>query len=220
MRFLLLHHYWRVGTPSVDACARIAVALSQAGHEVRVLALGDCEAAPPPPAWLTIVPFDDSLALGPMTVAPNSAPPRFAGEPGPGLMFIELSDEQLAIYRARLRSILDQQIDGFNPHLIHAHHLWVWAQLALETGAPYVVLTQPDEFEEQAIDDHRFRELALQAAENATYLFVASEQAAARVAELYGELETPVTMLPPEAELPRFYAAAARQRLGPGADLR
>ena len=34
---------------------------------------------------------------------------------------------------------LDAQIDRFDPHVIHAQHIWVQGQLALETGVPYVL---------------------------------------------------------------------------------
>ena len=46
---------------------------------------------------------------------------------------------QISRYRDAWRRRLDREVDRFNPHVIHAGHLWWDAQLALETGVPYVV---------------------------------------------------------------------------------
>ena len=62
----------------------------------------------------------------------------------------------MALYRERTRRRLDELIESFNPHVIHAQHIWVQGQLALETGVPYVLNAWGPELIDYASDE-RYR---------------------------------------------------------------
>ena len=89
----------------------------------------------------------------------------------PAGRFASLNDDQVTAYRSEFRKHLDQEVSQFDPHIIHVQHLWVQAELALETGVPYVVSAYAEDF--AAYDaDPRYRALADQAAENASRIFI------------------------------------------------
>jgi hypothetical protein len=123
--------------------------------------------------------------------------PRFGSEePAAGRpTFAELADGDLARYRDCLRRRLDQEILRFDPHVIHAQHLWILGQLALESGVPYVLNAWGDELAE-CQQDARYRPLAEQAAENASRILVATPATQQRVESLF-ELTADRTLLMP-----------------------
>ena len=88
----------------------------------------------------------------------------------------------------------------------------MWAQLALETGAPYCVSVWPQELAESA---SRYLELAQQAYENSARLFVDVPEHRLQLHSRFGDSEAPVETLPAPTELAQIYADAVRQRLGP-----
>ena len=112
--------------------------------------------------------------------------PRFDVADGAtdGVAFSQLSDGQLSEYRENLRRRLDGQIDRFNPHVLHAQHVWLEGQLALETGVPYVLNAWHDELAGPAADA-RFQDLVAQAAENANRILVPDEAVRSRVAAAF-----------------------------------
>ena len=134
MRVLVTHHF------PFDACAsgryshELAASLLAAGHEVRCLivdAVGN--GSEPFPVRRMVCRALDPLADLPFDV------PCFASEPLGSQTFEGLSSQQLADYREKFRRLLDREVEDFDPHLIHAQHIWVQGQLALETGVSYLL---------------------------------------------------------------------------------
>ena len=62
--------------------------------------------------------------------------PCLGSHPFTRLSFADLSDDQIVEYRNALRRKLDRCVERFDPHLIHCQHAWLFAHLALESGAP------------------------------------------------------------------------------------
>jgi hypothetical protein len=69
---------------------------------------------------------------------------------------------------------LDAEVDQFDPHIVHAQHVWVGAQLALETGVPYVASAWSVELAEYD-REARYRRWVEQAAENAARVLAEDE---------------------------------------------
>ena len=157
--------------------------------------------------------------------------PRFDVPDGAsdGVAFSQLSDGQLSEYRENLRRRLDGQIDRFNPHVLHAQHVWLEGQLALETGVPYVLNAWHDELAGPAADA-RFQDLVAQAAENASRILVPDEAVRSRVAAAFdgaadrtmimprklhaGALDASVASSDTSARLIALYQAVLEERFG------
>ncbi len=186
MRILFLHHFPLTADAVGRLVERWALALVAAGHEVRALVVDDGTQGDEP----FVV---DRITCGQRGARPSEMAdeldfelPRFADAApvATGGRFVDLSDEQLARYRHRLRRQLDQQIDHFNPHIIHAQHVWVQGQLALESGVPYVLGAWGPELADYHADP-RYRPIANQAAENASRILAPDERLRQRVIETF-----------------------------------
>ena len=153
-------------------------------------------------------------ALDPMADLPFDVP-CFASEPLGSQTFEGLSNQQLADYREKFRRLLDREVEDFDPHLIHAQHIWVQGQLALETGVSYLLTAWGAELESYDADP-RYRALADQAAENAGKILVHDEAIRQRVLDLFEDVADRTIVLPgvsPEA-LGRIYASTFEARFG------
>jgi Glycosyl transferase 4-like domain len=175
MRILFLHHFPLRHSEAGPWVQRWALALAAAGHESRCLVVDRDEKTKDPnenksdafdTVRVTCRPGDPTADL------PFETPCFSTALPAATLStFVALSDRQLALYRERTRRRLDELIESFNPHVIHAQHVWVQGQLALETGVPYVLNAWGPELIDYASDE-RYRRLADQAAENAGQILV------------------------------------------------
>jgi hypothetical protein len=192
MRVLLTHHFPLTQSETGPLVQQWAMALASAGHEVRLLVVDEEHR------------FGETLTIERVVCGndPNAdltfQLPHFSTPPGDrGPTFSSLSDLQLARYRERLRRRLDAQILRFDPHLIHAQHVWLLGQLALETGVPYLLCAWgPELIDSQK--DTRFGALAEQAAENAGRILAVDEATMQRVVSLF-PAAAERTLLMPEA---------------------
>jgi hypothetical protein len=199
MRVLLTHHFpWRQ-SPVGRLVWNWALGLEAAGHEVQLLVV-DSEHR-----------FGERLEVHRVVCGddPNAdltfALPGFTPEQGPP--WSEMATADLALYRDRLRRRMDAVVMQFDPQVIHAQHIWLLGQLALETGVPYVLNAWGEEL--PAAADPRYRDLASIAAENATRILVPDATIAAHVSR---EFETPperLLVMPDELNLDDQQASRA-----------
>jgi len=161
MRILLTHHFPLDETAAGRLVTRLAQQLPAAGHEVRVLVVDDSLARPAPSFVRRLLcnPHEPQAEL-------TFTLPRFANDEASELTFDQLGDDQLECYRESLRQALDDEVATFDPHVIHAQHLWIFGYLALEAGVPYVLTAYGPEIE-TANRDPRYRRYLTQAGENA-----------------------------------------------------
>lgn len=132
------------------------------------------------------------------------AAPAFSGEK----TFASLSTAQTAAYREALRRMLDDEIDAFDPQIIHCQHLWLLAHLALESGVPYIATAR--EVELAMYDqDPRWQRIVCEAAENAGRIIVSDPSLAQRVHDRFGDLEGHVVVAPHLANIGSRSAADA-----------
>jgi hypothetical protein len=181
MRILFMHHFPLGLGEAGQLVQQWARALTAAGHEARLLIVDD------QPMGRESIEVDRVVcrASDPQADLPFELP-RFGTPQGERQQsaFTTLSDRQLAQYRDQLRRRLDVQIDRFDPHVIHAQHIWVGGQLALETGVPYLINAWGPELIDYERDE-RYRGLADQAAENAGRILVPHESLLRRVVETF-----------------------------------
>jgi hypothetical protein len=181
MRILLTHHF-PLGVGKVGCyVAGLAQALQAAEHDVRVICVGG------PPMWEGLELRSIAVGQGGSKFALPFGVPWFGVEPNGELTFESLSRDQLNAYRDVLRHELDVEVDTFDPQIIHAQHVWIWGQLALESGVPYVVNAWGAEFVSRARDDS-YRMYVDQAAENAGRIFVPDEHVRREVLETFDDV--------------------------------
>lgn len=164
MRVLLTSHqpfHQGIGGTNVF---RLFERLTAAGHDVRVFLAGalretKCDAR-------TIVcSSNDPAADYPYDLPTLYAIPFERGS------FPSLSDDRLGEYREALRVGFDEEIDYFDPHIVHVQHLWIDGHLALESGAPYVASAYAQELGASDADG-RFSRYVRETAENAGRILV------------------------------------------------
>lgn len=172
--------------------APLAHGLLSAGHEVQgVVVEGEPLAGDAVPIRRVVCRRGDAAADLPFDA------PRLGGPPQSGQTFFDLTDRQLAEYRDALRSALDAEIEAFDPHLVHAQHIWILGHLALEAGVPYVLSTSGLELSVYRVD-LRFRRYADEAAENAGRILATSEAVREDVRATFGDLDGRIVIMPAE----------------------
>jgi hypothetical protein len=208
MRILLMHHF-PLGQSQAGSLVRIwSLSLESAGHETRLLIV-DRQSRDDQPLTVERV----VCRAGDPAADLAFDVPQFSASQG--LAFRALSDSQLAAYRDQLRRHLDAQIDRFDPHVIHAQHIWVQGQLALETGVPYVLNAWgPELIEYQS--DARYRTLADQAAENASRILVPDEGLLRQVRTMFAAAADRTLLMPPDLNPPDGVLPSAQVAAGNG----
>ncbi len=213
MRILFLHHFPLERSAVGRSVGQWMLALETAGHETRALVLDRQTDESPASRLRTVVCCKDDP-----TADLHFDVPLFSSESSAenSLTFLTLGDDQLASYRDRIRRHLDAEIDRFDPHVIHAQHIWIQGQLALETGVPYVLSAWGPELVEYA-KDPRYRMLADQAAENAGRILAAHHTVLEEVASTFEGLAGRVSVMGAELRLdspavtPAMQSEASRQ---------
>jgi hypothetical protein len=189
MRVLLTHHFSIEYGPAGAFCRDLAQILLSRGHEVRLLTIGgpsQCDDLP-----LHAIGVNQS---GHRRTLPFDVP-YFGLEPVGPLTFEQLTVEQIHEYRDVLRHVLDEYVMDFNPQIVHAQHAWLWAQLALESGVPYVLTVWGAELVTRARDE-RYRLFADQAVENASRIFVADEHVRREVLDTFEDVAQQTVLMP------------------------
>ena len=121
--------------------------------------------------------------------------PWFSAPRG-GMAFSDLSDAEIGAYREAMRRRLDVEVAEFNPQVIHAQHVWLSGQLALESGVPYVLTAWQAELD-AAASDRRYQPLADQAAENASRILAVDRVVLQRLRDRYEGVSDRIECVPP-----------------------
>jgi hypothetical protein len=197
MRILLLHHFPLEEPPAGPWVERCAQVLSAGGHEVRAIVVDQRRLAGDRMRVRRVVCSSTETAADlPFDL------PRFGSSPSvdQAHTFAKLSDQQVVAYRDALRSHLDAEVDAFDPHVIHAQHIWIGGQLALETGVPYVLNAWGPELLELATDP-RYRRWVEQAAENAGQILAPDQTLLDQIVEMFEPESGAPSVMPPALQL-------------------
>jgi hypothetical protein len=153
-----------------------------------------------------------------VTVEPGSAPSVFAIRSVHTRPLSPLpNDVELGEYREAFRQALDEEVAAWNPDLIHVQQASILAQLALESGAPYLITARGPEFK-MAAQDERLLALAQQGAENAGRILAADASTKARLSRLAEGIDERIEVLPAgeitAERILAIYRAVLEQRFG------
>lgn len=180
MRVLLVNHAPLSGLGSGYTMTCLAEALQADGHQVEAF-VGESQrgasAASFPVSKFVCNP-EDSRADLPFHL------PCFTVGPRIGMIFSEMSDEQIAAYRETFRQALLEVVERFQPDVIHCMHAWLEGNLALETGVPYFLSAGWKNIACYLVDE-RFRLWTDQAVENAAGVLASSRFMTASVCDLF-----------------------------------
>lgn len=194
MRILLMHHLPLAQSEAGRLVRQWARALEEAGHEARLLIVDEQGQDRETLSIERVVCRAGDAAADLPFAAPGFSTP--AGSPSP-VTFDALTDRQLADYRELMRRRLDELVDRFDPHVIHVQHIWVQGQLSLETGVPYVLNAWEHELVEYE-RDARYRGLAEQAAENASWILVPDESVLRQIVDTFETAGERASVMPTE----------------------
>lgn len=209
MRILLTHHLPLEGSASGRATRDLAAGLTEAGHEVLCLVV---EGRSPEPQAQSFEVERVYCRPGDPQADLAFDMPCLGAHPFTRLSFAELSEDRLVEYRNALRQKLDRCVERFDPHLIHCQHAWLFAHLALESGAPYVIGAFGSEL--RAVrEDSRYRRFAEQAVENSSRVLVHSRYQAAETAALFPDSAGRIEQVPPPIAVDHSMPAARREEL-------
>ncbi|MBS0208886.1 MAG: glycosyltransferase [Planctomycetes bacterium] len=194
MRILIASHEPWDDAPVGRRVGQLASQLAAAGHQVRLLVVDSGELAGGRAASLSAgVSLRHAVCrAGDTTAMVPFAAPRFVAA-SEHQSFARLTDQQVDQYRDQLRTVFDDEIQEFNPHLVHAEHVWLLGHLALEAGVPYVVEAWGAELELLAVDK-RWLRYARETAENAGRILVPNNDVAQQLHQTFPGLETEVTL--------------------------
>ena len=197
MRILLTTHLPLDHRPEGPFVRALAEALRAAGHEVRTLVVDDAHP-------LSVTEHEQRVVCSPTDSNAHLplARPGFALEAGTQQTFADLSDEQLNQYHDHLRQVLDAEINAFDPHIVHAQHVWLLGHLALEAGVPYVVTAWGPELN-MFLADRRYERIAQEAAENAGRVFICTPGLETVLRTTFAPLDTEVVAICPQGEVSR-----------------
>jgi glycosyltransferase involved in cell wall biosynthesis len=183
MKILMPNHFPLQGSGSGIYTLNVALELARAGHQVCVIVPGhknDLSTPHPSITVQTILFKNDHNKAAEL----DFNFPCFTTHPDSDTTFYQLSDPQMDAYLQAWRQHLQAAIAAFQPDIIHAHHVWVTAALAHETGIPYIISCHGTDLMGYKAGP-RYRELALTGAQNAHAIIAISRQVQAEAMQVY-----------------------------------
>ncbi|UCG25187.1 MAG: glycosyltransferase [Chloroflexota bacterium] len=183
MRILIPNHFPLQGSGSGIYTLNLAKELVSLGHEVLVIVP---EHQPIPedryPFPVEVILFNNGQNERLAEAAFNF--PCFTTHPRSVQTFYDLSDGQLEAYVELWRRHISRAVEDFAPDVVHGHHVWVAPYVATELGLPTVISVHGTDLMGFR-DGHRYRPMALAAAERAYGLIAISRQVSADAIATY-----------------------------------
>lgn len=137
MRILLINHFPLQGSGSGVYVENIAKSLEKKGHKACIIT----------PENTSDFSNQKNIKLHPVFFKYKEKIsgqqdfnfPCFDPHPRSNLLFCNMTDEQLEAYKNAFRKAIEEEILEFKPDIIHAQHLWIISNIALEYNIPVIV---------------------------------------------------------------------------------
>ena len=138
MKILIVNHFPLEGSGSGTYTKNLAMFLAKHGNEVAVV-LPENEMNFPRPEGVHLHPvfFTPESGEAPTGALPFNFP-CFTTHPRSNNTFAKLTDEQLDMYCDAFRTAIAEEVERFQPDVIHGQHVWILPTLAPE-NVPLVV---------------------------------------------------------------------------------
>ena len=180
MKVLMPNHFPLQGSGSGIYTLNVATELVHAGHEVIVIT-PDHQPADEGPFQNRTILFNngenDNAEL-------DFNFPCFTTHPRSNKTFYELTDAEIQAYLDAWRRHIHEVVSTFKPDVIHAHHVWITPFVAHETGLPYVISCHGTDLMGFR-KGPRYRDYALEAAQNANAIIAISKQVQSDAVQTY-----------------------------------
>lgn len=151
MKVLIINHSPLIGSGSGIYTMNIAKAVKEAGQEVRVITaanslefpdMGDIEVHP------IFFKYKDDVEN---QIEFNV--PCFDQYPTSDIIFYNMSEEQIRIYKDEFRKVLEAEINTFKPDIIHTQHIWIWSSIVTEYNIPTIITSHGSDMMGYDIDN-------------------------------------------------------------------
>lgn len=137
MKVLLINHFPLAGSGSGVYTMNIAKSLKSKGHDVCVIM----------PEVTTSFEQEQGIKYHPVyfnggEVIEGQLPfnfPCFTTHPHSVNNFFDLTDEEIKQYIEKFREAIREEVETFEPDLIHGQHIWILSDLATEYNIPLVI---------------------------------------------------------------------------------
>lgn len=137
MRILMVNHFPLQGSGSGVYVANIARELEKKGHKTCIIT----------PENTNIFSKLENIKLHPVFFKYEEKIegqldfnfPCFDPHPRSNLLFGNMTKVQLEKYKNAFKEAIEQEIEEFKPDIIHAQHIWILSNIALEYNIPVVV---------------------------------------------------------------------------------
>ena len=148
MKILMINHFPLAGSGSGTYTKNLAVHLHALGNEVTVILpentdqIEEVEGIRLHPVFFTADGDSHPGSDNSGTTIDNALPfnfPCFTTHPRSVQTFAGLSDEEMEMYKAAFEKAIDEEIETFQPDIIHGQHVWILPSLAVGKGVPLVL---------------------------------------------------------------------------------
>lgn len=191
MKILLINHFPLEGSGSGVYTRNLAIELTKRGNKVRVIFPENEK------------PREEIFEQSPIYFKGQNSVnwdldydfPCFTSHPRSINTYYDLNESQMKDYIELFVKRVKEEVDDFNPDMIHAQHLWIAPYAASKTNVPYVVTAHGTDLKGFKKDE-RYHKFAIEGARNASKIITISKQVDREVKELYGvnDLYTEIVM--------------------------
>lgn len=151
MRVLVINHSPLIGSGSGIYTMNISKALKAEGQDIRVITAANS----------LKFPNMGSIKVHPIFFKYEDEVegqiefnvPCFDQYPTSDVVFYNLDEKQMQIYKDEFRKVLEEEIKEFKPDLIHTQHLWIWSSIVSEYNIPTIVTSHGSDMMGYDIDN-------------------------------------------------------------------
>ena len=137
MKILVINHSPLIGSGSGIYTMNIAKALKRAGQAVKVITAANS----------LEFPYMEGIDVHPIFFKYKDKVknqiefnvPCFDQYPTSDVVFYNMTEKQIEIYKDEFRKVLEEEIEKFKPDIIHTQHLWIWSSIVTEYNIPVAV---------------------------------------------------------------------------------
>lgn len=158
MRVLLINHFPLEGSGSGIYTKNIAKRLVDRGHEVKAIVVDKYKNRSKDFPVKTIVNYDF---------------PCFTTHPHSNNQFYHLTNDEMDEYLESFIKTIDNEVEKFEPDIIHCQHIWVAPFAASKTIVPYIITAHGTDIKGFK-KDKRYHHIAIKAAQNSERIITIS----------------------------------------------
>jgi len=180
MKLLLINHFPLEGSGSGIYTKNIAIKMMNKGFEVKVIIVDNKKVNDQYPFPVTTIFYPQF--------------PCFTTHPKSNKTFYDFSREEMNEYFNIFKSTIEDEVEFFNPDLIHCQHLWIAPYAVSHLDIPYLVTSHGTDIK-GFIKDRRYHHAALRGAQNAYKIVAVSKKVKEQIKEHYNINEDKIQLI-------------------------